>query len=620
MPQVADIQGTTKSVKSLLSEKYRIDYYQREYRWETRQVRDLISDLSSRFKSYHDDENSRAAVATYGQYFLGSIIVSNRSGVRYIVDGQQRLTSLTLLLIFLRIAQSEVEEEQRVDIDNLIYSVQFGARSFNLDIENRERCVQALVDDQWPPDWPDFDNQIDSVKNLCARYEDIMDCFPDDLKGETLPYFIDWLIEKVKLVEITAFSDDDAYTIFETMNDRGLSLTPTEMLKGYLLANIDDDLARDSAHQSWNGSVAAVGSSEISDCIKAWLRGQFAETIRARRAGAKNEDFERQGTEFHRWVRDNREALGLTKGSAFSSFVERDFRFYTRVYRFVQSKAGRYEPPFEAVYYNAQNKFTLQYPMIMAAIEPSDSKRTWKGKVRLVSTFVDILLNRRIWNFKAIDHSTMQYRAFLMIKEIRGKGVGALRQHLVDQLSSAEANGEEVEFGEGGYHFGLHGRNRPQIHRVLARLSDLLERGSGGQSRYREFCTTSSRAGGYQIEHVIANQFGRHKREFADSQDFEVSRNMIGGLLLLPGLDNASYQDLAYAKKVTHYGKQNLLARSLVPIAYERSPGFLQFKKKHGLPFEPLSKFGKKELEERQALYVELAKLCWSVGRLDEIE
>ncbi len=63
-------------------------------------------------------------------------------------------------------------------------------------------------------------------------------------------YFIDWLLENVHLVEITAYSDDDAYTIFETMNDRGLSLSPTDMLKGYLLANIDP-AARASTNNRW---------------------------------------------------------------------------------------------------------------------------------------------------------------------------------------------------------------------------------------------------------------------------------------------------------------------------------------------------------------------------------
>jgi hypothetical protein len=53
--------------------------------------------------------------------------------------------------------------------------------------------------------------------------------FPQAIDQTALPFFADWLIDNVHLVEITAQSDDDAYTIFVTMNDRGLSLTPTDI-------------------------------------------------------------------------------------------------------------------------------------------------------------------------------------------------------------------------------------------------------------------------------------------------------------------------------------------------------------------------------------------------------
>ena len=77
------------------------------------------------------------------------------------------------------------------------------------------------------------------MQNLYERYRDLESLFPSDLRDEALPYFVDWLIDHVHLVEISAYSDEDAYAIFETMNDRGLSLNPTDMLKGYLLANMD---------------------------------------------------------------------------------------------------------------------------------------------------------------------------------------------------------------------------------------------------------------------------------------------------------------------------------------------------------------------------------------------
>ncbi len=136
----------------------------------------------------------------------------------------------------------------------------------------------------------DESNQTDeSVVTILARYSDIQENLPDELLSEPLPYFMDWLIENVHLVEITAYSDQDAYTIFETMNDRGLSLAPADMLKGYLLAKITDQGRRNAASAVWKERVAAlldIGKDEDADGIKSWLRSQYAESIRERKRGA----------------------------------------------------------------------------------------------------------------------------------------------------------------------------------------------------------------------------------------------------------------------------------------------------------------------------------------------
>ena len=194
-------------------------------------------------------------MADYGHYFLGSIIISDKEGVKFIIDGQQRLTTLTLLLIFL---QHQLEDaEQRGQLADLIFSQKFGRRSFNLDIPERTACMEALysgrelVGQELP----------ESLANIMARYGDIDEYFPEELRGKRLPYFVDWLIENVHLVEITAYSDDDAYTIFETMNDRGLSLTPADMLKGYLLAHVTDDEDRLRAGQCLEGAHHRPGGS-----------------------------------------------------------------------------------------------------------------------------------------------------------------------------------------------------------------------------------------------------------------------------------------------------------------------------------------------------------------------
>ncbi|MDU8928313.1 DUF262 domain-containing HNH endonuclease family protein [Alisedimentitalea sp. MJ-SS2] len=612
------IRGEDRSVKSLLGQKFHIDYYQRDYKWESKQIRELIEDLTSRFLLDYQPDHERKAVAHYGQYFLGSVIISNKDGDRFIVDGQQRLTSLTLLLIYLDSLQKDQPADQRVEIANLVYSTQYGTKSFNLDVQERNGCLQALING----DSPDPTDEPPSVQNLINRYHDITDIFPEELRGDALPYFLDWLTENVMLVEITAFSDDDAYTIFETMNDRGLSLTPTDMLKGYLLANVTDDEGRAQAGDAWKtqmGKLRDLGKDEDADCIKAWLRSQYADKIRERKAGAKPEDFDKLGTEFHRWVRENRDRIGLATSADFTSFVTNDFRFYARAYSRARRAADLFTEGLTSVFFNAQNSFTLQYPLMLAPLRKDDDDETVTRKMRLVATYVEIMLARRMWNFKAIDHSTMQYRAFLIMKAIRGLDLEELRADLIHRLSPEGADRDEYIDFETQEAFRLHGTNGPQVHRLLARLTEFAEVQSGGEARYPEYAKRSAKKGGYQIEHIWADHPERFEDEFAHPADFAAYRNRIGGLVLLPGPDNASYSDMTYEDKVDHYAKQNLLAQSLHSIAYENKPGFRKFREATGLPFAAKEEFKKADLDNRQALYTALANHCWSPEQLQEV-
>ena len=612
------ILGDAKSVRSLLGQKYRIDYYQRDYKWEPKQIRELVEDLTNRFLQDFNKEDPREKVAEYGQYFLGSVIISGKANELFIVDGQQRMTSLTLLLIYLNNLQKNRDEEDKVKVDDLIYSTKFGKKSFNLEVPERTPCLQALINEENP----DTADQSPSVQNLINRYNDIAELFPAELRDNDLSYFLDWLIEKVMLVEITAFSDNDAYTIFETMNDRGLSLTPTDMLKGYILVHILDRDSRARSDDVWKKQMSKLrelGKEEDADCIKSWLRSQYANSIRERRAGATPKDFDRIGTEFHRWVRENQKRVGLQQSDDFESLVAKDLPFFTRWYEFARRAGDLYTYKLESIFFNAQNNFTLQYPLMLSSLRLSDDEETVKLKMRLVSNFIEIVLARRMWNFKAIDYSTMQYRAFLIMKRIRGMEIEQLRSDLIKQLSREEVGVDDnIDFRtEQG--FRLHRTNGPQVHRLLARLTEFIEVKSKCVARYPEYARRSSRKGGYQIEHLWANHSECHAEEFPNPHDFSEYRNRIGGLVLLPGPDNASLSDMAYSKKVKHYSKQNLLACSLHPISYENNPGFSQLIQATGLSFRPMSVFHKAELDERQELYTNLASLCWSPARLNDI-
>lgn len=601
-----EIDGKGRTIRELLAgRKYSIDYYQREYKWQQKQVAELLDDLVAKFLESHEAGNERSAVAEYSHYFLGSIIISDKDGQKFIIDGQQRLSTLTLLLIFLHHRLKDAE--QKGQIADLIFSQKYGKRSFNLDIPERAACMEALYkgDDFSDADAPE------SVTNILARYADLEDIFPDELADAALPYFVDWLVENVHLVEITAYSDGDAYTIFETMNDRGLSLTPADMLKGYLLANISDAERRARANGVWKERVQALvelGKDEDADGIKSWLRSQYAENIRERKRNATPQDFDLIGTEFHRWVRDREDRLGLRPGGEFARFIERDFAFYTHWYERLRRAAEALTPGLECVHFNAQHNFTLQYPVMLAPVRVEDDEPTTLRKLRIVGAYLDILIHRRIWNWRAIDYSTMQYAMFLVMRDIRGRNVTELASLLREKL-----DGEEDTFASND-RFRLHGTNGRQIHRLLARMTDYVETRSGQASRYTEYAQRGRK--GYEIEHIWADHPERHTGEFAHPSEFHEYRNRIGGLLLLPKSFNASYGDLLYAGKREHYLGQNLLARSLHERAYDHNPGFRRFIEESGLSFRAHAEFRKADLDARQILYQQLAERIWSPERL----
>jgi uncharacterized protein with ParB-like and HNH nuclease domain len=610
MGEYKEIQGKAKTIRELLgNQKYAIDYYQREYKWEPKQVQELLDDLSNKFFENYEPGHERLEVEKYGHYFLGSIIISARNGKKFLIDGQQRLTTLTLLLTFVNNLQRDRRDV--VKVDELIYSERYAKKSFNLDIDERALCMESLFNGQIP------DNAMasESVQNIIARYMDIAEYLREDLKGEALPYFIDWLLENVHLVEITAYSDDDAYTIFETMNDRGLSLTPPDMLKGFLLANIIDEDKRNAAAVSWKqwlGRFRSISKDDEPNFFKAWLRSQYAESIRERKRAAKPEDFDLLGTEFHRWIRDNRDRIGLSSSNDFEKFITKNMAFYARWYEKIRKASLSLTPRLEEIYYNALHEFTLQYPVLLSPLKPDEPEELSLKKLKIAASFLDIMIIRRVWNYRDISASTMQYAMFLVMRELRDKSPLEMAELLTRRL---EEDTQPLESGD--FPFSLHGANRTRIKLILARITDYLEQRSGMPSQFEKYVQGRGQRG-FDVEHIWADHYERHSGEFSHPSDFQSIRNRIGGLLLLPKQFNQSYGDLPYEAKLPHYLQQNLLAQSLNPSCYDHNPGFIKFISDSNIPFGPHVQFKKADVEKRQQLYKLLAEQVWNPSRLKD--
>lgn len=610
-----------RSVKELLqSQSFSIDEYQREYKWEEKNIVELISDLQEKFLSCYQAGDTTQKVSSYESYFLGSIIVSKRNGKSYLIDGQQRVTSLTLLLIHLYRTAKDLGIGMDSQLAPLIYSDNFGQPNFNLDIQERRPVIEALFNgDEFTPD-----GKEESIQTMYARYQDIeKQDLAEELK-ESLPHFIYWLMNKVGLIEIATDNDNYAYAIFETMNDRGKPLSPVDMLKAYLLAPITDADKRRAANQTWKHQVLSLISwggehdaERDSNCIKAWFRAQYAETIRERKAGSTDKDWELIGSAFHRWARDNSGRLHWGTEESNLTLINRDFPFFTKAYETILDASKNYTVGLESIFYNAHNEFTWQNTVLLAPLLPTDDDETMRAKLQATATYLDIWLMRRVVNYIRVGYSTTNYAMWLLAKEIRHKPLGELKAILSERLKKDDVSfeGHEAKGREGIDDLRLNQFSRRYIYHLLARMTAFVEAGAGRPDLFDKYVDREGK-NALDIEHIWADSYAPFKDQFDSQEEFQRWRNHIAGLLLLPADVNRSYQDKSYSEKSPHYAKQNLLAASLNSSAYEHQPQFANFMAQNNLPFEPYANFNKEEQLKRRKLIKALVNQIWSVDRL----
>jgi len=612
-----------RNVQQLLqTQSFSIDEYQREYKWEKENIDELLSDLQGKFFSCYKPGDDTKKVSGYEEYFLGSIIVSKRNGKSYLIDGQQRVTSLTLLLICLYRAAKARSLQVIQTIAPLIFSDNLGEPRFNLDIPERLPVIEALFKgDLFNPSGKD-----ESIQTMFARYGDIeQNDFIVEL-GDALPHFSYWLLTRVGLIEIATDNDNYAYAIFETMNDRGKPLSPVDMLKAYLLAPIEDTDKRRIANQEWKKEVLELISwggihepERDANCIKAWLRAQFAETIRERKAGAIDKDWEIIGTVFHRWVRDNSSRLMLGEQAENLAMITVSFPFFAKAYRRIQDAGRIYTRGLESVFYNAHNDFTWQNTVLLAPLLVSDDDETVRRKIAVTATYLDIWLMRRVVNYIRVGYSTTSYSMWLLCREIRRKSLVELVNVLEQKLISDDVTftGSPSKGRTGIQGLGLNQFSRRYIYHLLARITEATEKGAGRTESFDKLVRREGK-NPFDIEHIWADDFVAVKTLFASEVEFVEWRNHVASLLLLPADVNRSLQDKDFSEKRSHYARQNFYAASLDGAVYQHQPQFQQFTERHQLPFKAFTSFTKDAQLARRDLVASLIEMVWSPQRLRE--
>jgi hypothetical protein len=411
------------------------------------------------------------------------------------------------------------------------------------------------------------------------------------------------------------------------MNDRGKPLSPVDMLKAYLLAPIEDAEQRRNANQIWKQNVLNLISwrgehdpEQDANFIKAWFRAQYADSTRERRAGAEDKDWELIGSTFHRWARENRNRMQIGNEAQNLALIRNDFPFFARAYQRIMNASIKYMQGLEAVYYNAQNKFTWQNTVLLAPLCATDNDEDVRRKIAATAIYLDIWLMRRVVNYIRVGYSSAAYSMFQLCRDIRRKSLPELVDILYQKLTSDDVtfDGCMIKGREGINGLYLNQFSRRYIYHLLARLTAFIEVGSGEHDQFVKYMDRTIE-NPYDIEHIWSRDLSNYPGIFDSDTDFEFWRNHMASLLLLPADVNRSLQDKTFKEKSPHYAKQNLYAASLTSFTYEHKPKLQQFKAKYNLPLDAFKEFGKKEQMERRELVRALVHIVWSPDRLREV-
>ncbi|MCO8307300.1 DUF262 domain-containing protein [Streptomyces sp. RKCA744] len=595
------IQGKAVTVEEVFTgRRYQLDSYQRGYTWGRGDVRRLVEDLRRKFLKSWRMEHDRDAVADYAPYFLGPYVYHEAAAVTYLVDGQQRITTLHLLLLYLKeLLRAQDLEEDAERIGALSRTRKYGRSVYTLDIAERESFLSTVFQDAGytlPADAPG------DLRRLWEAAQVFQEEFPEDLSGDALPYFVDWLLDGVCMVGIRAATQGQGMEIYESMNDRGVRLGPIDLLKSYLLSNITGETAGcDNTWRSMVNALAAVDPNAPSDFVKTFFIARFARIDE----GGNSQDVEEINGLYHTWLKGNEAQLGLKGSHNFRALVT-ELRAFSDYYCTLAAAARSYREELASVFFNTYNGMTSQAAPILAAIDPGDDTGTFKLKARLIADYLDLVFVRRLVNDAQYAGSQLDREAVRLVGQFRGRtDVAKLRRIL-----SAEVARLNLDFASMAT-FGLRSNNSRQVRYLLARLTAFVQIGCGRPDESGNYLNEHRP---FEIEHIWANQFERFQPQTRTRAEFDSQRNRLGALLLLHKSDNASYQDLPYSRKVDYYQRQSHLAASLHVKHRERNPQFRAFIKEHKLDglFRPYTEFTKKDIATRQQLYQRLCEIIWS--------
>ena len=228
---------------------YQMPEYQRPYSWDKERVEQLWFDLVEAYKNYVEDP------AVDSNYFLGSLVVVKNGQGYDVIDGQQRMTTLTILFCVLRdLDKLNLPDTRMNKVKHSIKDLLGGKERLKLTTQlNNQALFETSVinkidfqaskakieENRFLQTAFYFKNLIEESQNSKSYY------YIDDLSG-----FIKYIFEQTTLIRVVCYDESFAIKLFTVLNDRGLDLASSDIIKAYLLQKLSED-KRSSFVEVW---------------------------------------------------------------------------------------------------------------------------------------------------------------------------------------------------------------------------------------------------------------------------------------------------------------------------------------------------------------------------------
>lgn len=646
------ITPNAHTINKVFSEKdrYYIDIYQRDYKWQKSQVETLLRDIELRFnlskRNISDPKNIKKDVLeNFKPYFLNTYLTCKTSNYVSIVDGQQRLTTFLIMLIALKRLVGEVHKNENYAIKTVstatLEKLIFEADDFDkpeyykIYNPNRQSAFDYILGNL-----ETYEPKDETQKRIVENFGIISGYFSGFFKSDVpetpidvtkLTYYIYYILEKLNIVEIHIEQQENVATIFEVVNDRGLGLKPYEILKGKFLGNLYNQ-QKEKANEIWvelqnkyyNSIIKNSTENEIDldTFFKLYLRAKFADT---------ENDYKKFEDKYHYEIYSNQKILNFFNRfedtEKLYQWVVNDFKYFAELHLSVRTS---YENEF--LIFNKLLDQNQQYLLIVSAIELNDKQE--KDKITLVAKKFD-QMHATIRLLDLYDSNDFQDLVYKLLPKVRNKTLQEITEAfdtvLIEFLEGEEiiTKGAYATIGD-LYKFELFQNTRNRwlnftkytLMRIDKYLADVLDKPSYCKDTLTDleerFNKNNKKVYGMHLEHIYANN-DKNKKLFTDEHGifdeakFNTVRNKLGMVLLLKDKQNISSSNDYYSLKVDDYKTSNLIWNELLvghmdSIDRRNLPQHINF-----TTVNPNADgvFPLEMLESRQKETFEMLKLIW---------